>query len=89
MICRAPTGLGQGLFSVDENALQLALQKLSRNDVSARQRKNVSEDDVMRLSTELGVLITAGLPQIKPCGSRSIARVRGHGETRCSPAWIR
>ena len=47
---------------LDENAVRVALQKLSRNDVSARRRKKVSEDDVMRLSTELGVLLTAGLP---------------------------
>ena len=72
---------------LDENAVQVALQKLSRNDVSARRRKNVSEDDVMRLAWEC--FSPQGYRWIKPCASRSTARVRGHGETRCSRAWIR
>ena len=47
---------------VDLASVQVALDRLGRRSSLSRQKKTVSEDDVMRLSAELGVLLTAGLP---------------------------
>ena len=47
---------------LDSDAVQAALEKLGQRDKPAKGGKAPSEVDVMRLSAELGVLLTAGLP---------------------------
>ncbi|MDG2459523.1 MAG: type II secretion system F family protein [Luminiphilus sp.] len=47
---------------LDDGAVEAALERLGRRAAASRRKKSVTEDDVMRLSTELGVLLTAGLP---------------------------
>ena len=47
---------------LDSDAVQAALEKLGQRDKPAKSGKAPSEVDVMRLSAELGVLLTAGLP---------------------------
>lgn len=47
---------------LDNDAVQAALEKLGQRGKPAKGGKAPSEVDVMRLSAELGVLLTAGLP---------------------------
>ena len=74
---------------LDSDAVQAALEKLGQRDKPAKGGKAPSEVDVMRLSAELGVLLTAGLPSIKPCACKLTVRLRANGAQRSLDASMR